>query len=135
VARACESDRTKQARACAHAVALYDARGARRFAQATRSGVERWFDGESRTWAAAIDVKRGDKALTVRAYGPGVDPENIKIEVEDGVLTISGEHDERKKQSGKNDLRRERRYGSISRSMRRICRSAPRTRGALASCR
>jgi HSP20 family molecular chaperone IbpA len=71
----------------------------------------------------------------VRADGPGVDPENSKIEVEDGVLTISGEHDERKKQSGKNDLRRERRYASISRSMRRICRSAPRTRGALASCR
>jgi HSP20 family protein len=71
----------------------------------------------------------------VRAYGPGVDPENSKIEVEDGVLTISGEHDERKKQSGKSYLRRERRYGSISRSMLRICRSARRARGAPASCR
>lgn len=78
---------------------------------------ERWFDGEGRAWAPAIDVERGDKALTVRADVPGVNPENIKIEVEDGVLTISGEHEERTEKSEKNYLRRERRYRTFSRSM------------------
>jgi HSP20 family protein len=78
---------------------------------------ERWFDGESRTWAPAIDVDRGDKALTVHADIPGVDPANVRIEVEDGVLTISGEHEERKERSEKHYLRRERRHGSFSRSM------------------
>jgi len=35
---------------------------------------ERRFDGESRTWAPAIDVERGAKALTVRADVRGVAP-------------------------------------------------------------
>jgi HSP20 family protein len=78
---------------------------------------ERWFDGEGRACAPAIDVERGDKALTVRADVPGVSPEDIKIEVDDGVLTISGEHEERSEKSEKNYLRRERRHGSFSRSM------------------
>jgi HSP20 family protein len=78
---------------------------------------ERLFDGESRTWAPAIDVERGEKAVTVRADVPGVNPDDIKIEVDDGVLTISGEHEERQETSDNDYVRRERRYGSFSRSM------------------
>ena len=34
-------------------------------------------------------------ALLLRADLPGVKPDEIKVEVEDGVLTVSGEHDEK----------------------------------------
>ena len=74
-------------------------------------------DGRERTWTPAIDVVRDDGHLVVRADLPGIKPEEVKIEVEDDILTISGEHEERTE--GKDDgyVRRERRYGSFSRSM------------------
>jgi HSP20 family protein len=53
----------------------------------------------------------------VHADVPGMKPEEVKIEVEDDVLTISGEHEERKEQKDKRYVRRERRYGSFSRSI------------------
>jgi HSP20 family protein len=48
---------------------------------------------------------------------PGSSPKKVKIEVEDDLLTISGEHTESKEEKDKNYVRRERRYGSFSRSM------------------
>ena len=53
----------------------------------------------------------------VRADIPGIKPEEVKIEVEDDILTVSGEHEERKEEKDKQYVRRERRYGSFSRSM------------------
>jgi HSP20 family protein len=46
-----------------------------------------------------------------------VKPEEVKIEVEDDILTVSGEHEEHKEEKDKHYVRRERRYGSLSRSM------------------
>ena len=45
-------------------------------------------------WAPAIDVVREDDALVLRADVPGMKPEDIKVEVEGGVLTVTGEHEE-----------------------------------------
>lgn len=73
-------------------------------------------DGE-RPWAPAIDVERDNGNLVVRADVPGIKPEEVKIEVEDDILTVSGEHEERKEEKDKRFLRRERRYGSFTRSM------------------
>ena len=78
---------------------------------------EQWFDGQDRPWTPSIDVERGKNELTVRADVPGVKPGDVKIEVQDGVLTISGEHKEQKEKKEKDYLRRERRYGSFTRSM------------------
>lgn len=47
----------------------------------------------------------------------GIKPEEVKIEIEDAILTVSGEHQESKEERNKNCVRRERRYGSFSRSM------------------
>jgi HSP20 family protein len=58
-----------------------------------------------------------DGDLVVRADIPGITPEEVKIEVENDILTVSGEHTERKEDTGKHYVRRERRYGSFSRSM------------------
>jgi HSP20 family protein len=86
-----------------------------------RSRFDRMFDeltdGRERAWTPAVDVERANGNLVVRADVPGIKPEEVKIEVEDDVLTVSGEHEERKEQKDKHFLRRERRYGSFSRSM------------------
>ena len=55
--------------------------------------------------------------MIVHADVPGFKPEQVKIEIADGVLTISGEREERKEENEKNYIRRERRYGSFSRSI------------------
>ncbi len=86
-----------------------------------RSRFDRMFeemtDGGPRPWTPAIDVERENDNLVVRADVPGIKPEEVKIEIEDDILTVSGEHEERKEQKDKHFLRRERRYGSFSRSM------------------
>lgn len=86
-----------------------------------RSQLDRMFierlDGRERAFTPAIDVVRDDGHLVLRADLPGVKPEEVKIEVEDEILTISGEHEERTDDKEKGYVRRERRYGSFSRSM------------------
>ncbi|HLY50672.1 MAG TPA: Hsp20/alpha crystallin family protein [Solirubrobacteraceae bacterium] len=85
-----------------------------------RSRFDRLFDqsdGHERVWTPAIDVVRDNGNLVVHAELPGIKPEEVKIEVEDDILTVSGEHEERTDQKDKHYIRRERRYGSFSRSM------------------
>jgi HSP20 family protein len=75
------------------------------------------FDGRERVWTPPVDVVRDNGNLVVRADIPGIKPEEVKIEVEDDILTVSGEHEEHKEEKDKHYVRRERRYGSFSRSM------------------
>lgn len=86
-----------------------------------RSRFDRMFgelaDGTERSWTPAIDVVRDGSNLVLHADIPGITPEEVNIEVEDGVLTISGEHEERTESEDKEYVRRERRYGAFSRSM------------------
>jgi HSP20 family protein len=53
-----------------------------------------WQVGRERAWTPAIDIVREDGHLVVHADLPGVKPEEVKIEVEDDILTVSGEHEE-----------------------------------------
>ena len=86
-----------------------------------RSRFDRAFDdmvgGHERTWTPTIDVERDSGNLVVRANVPGFKPEDVRIEIEDDVLTLHGEHEEQKDEEGKHFVRRERHYGSFSRSM------------------
>ncbi|HMD52411.1 MAG TPA: Hsp20/alpha crystallin family protein [Solirubrobacteraceae bacterium] len=89
-----------------------------------RTRFDRMFEelaeGRQRGWTPAVDVVRDNGNLVVRADVPGIKPEEVKIEVEDDILTVSGEHEEEKEEKdekGQHFLRRERRYGSFSRSM------------------
>lgn len=74
-------------------------------------------DGGQRGWSPSVDLVRRDDALVLRADIPGLKPEEVKIEIEDDVLTISGEHREEKEEKQEDYVRRERRFGSFSRSM------------------
>lgn len=62
-------------------------------------------------------MERKNGSLVVHADVPGIKPEEVKIEIENDILTVSGEHEESKEEKDKHFLRRERRYGSFSRSM------------------
>lgn len=75
-------------------------------------------DGErGGAWRPEIDVVEGEDAIDVRVNVPGLRPDEISVEVEADVLTISGEHTEEKEEKEQRYVRRERRYGSF---MRRI---------------
>lgn len=66
-------------------------------------------------WAPAVNVKESDKEYIVTADIPGVEAKDIKVELEDGVLTISGARSEEKKEE-KEDFRRIERFeGSFMR--------------------
>jgi len=84
-------------------------------------GDDRMFEelteGRRGQWTPAIDVIHDNSNLVLRADVPGIKAEEVKIEVEDDILTVSGEHEETKEEKDKNFLRRERRYGSFRRSM------------------
>ena len=87
-----------------------------------RSRFDRLFDelgGHAQgAWRPAIDVMRRDDTIVVRADLPGLTPDEVKIEVEDGVLMVSGEHQEDRSDSdGGRYVRRERRFGAFSRSI------------------
>lgn len=68
-------------------------------------------------WAPVMDVLTRDGDLVIRAELPGVKREDVDIALQNGVLTISGEHrvDEEEERGGYHV--RERRYGSFRRSM------------------
>ncbi len=68
-------------------------------------------------WSPSMDVVKKDDHLVLRADLPGIKPEEVKIEVEDDILTISGEHTESTEEKAEHYVRRERRYGSFCRSM------------------
>lgn len=86
-----------------------------------RSRFDRLFEelanGGERRWTPAIDVVREKDNLVIRADVPGIKPEEVDIEVENDILTVSGAHEESKEEKGKDFLRRERRSGSFTRSM------------------
>lgn len=64
-----------------------------------------------------MDVKENDSAYVVRADIPGVKKEDIKVDVDGNVVSISAEVKEEKEQKeGGRVIRSERYYGSMSRS-------------------
>jgi HSP20 family protein len=82
-----------------------------------REWLDQAFAGSGESWNPRIDVVKKEGELVLKADLPGVKPDEINVEVEDGVLTVSGEHEEKTEEKKERYLRRERRYGSFSRSM------------------
>ena len=66
-------------------------------------------------WAPAVDIKEEDDRYVIIADIPGVDPKDIDIHMEDGMLTVKGERDSEKKEEKENYKRIERVHGSFYR--------------------
>jgi HSP20 family protein len=65
-----------------------------------------------------VEEFRDDGTLVIRADLPGIDPEkDVELSVSDGMLHIHAERREEDKKEDKGYLRRELRYGSLSRTL------------------
>jgi HSP20 family protein len=74
--------------------------------------------GGLKRWSPAIDVaEEGDK-LVLRADLPGVGEDDVKVELNERTLTISGERKSSHEDRKDGYYRLERAYGSFSRSLR-----------------
>ncbi|MDE2118957.1 MAG: Hsp20/alpha crystallin family protein [Betaproteobacteria bacterium] len=69
-------------------------------------------------WAPSVDISETDAAYLVKAEIPGVKKEDVKVTIQDGMLTIQGERKQEKEEKGKKFHRIERCYGSFMRSFR-----------------
>lgn len=67
-------------------------------------------------WAPKVDISEDSKEYLVKAELPEVKKEDLKVQVEDGVLSITGERKSEKEEKGKKYHRIERSYGSFERS-------------------
>lgn len=68
-------------------------------------------------WAPAMDVLSQNGDLVVRAELPGLKQEDVDITIQNGVLTISGEHKVEQEDERGGYYMRERRRGSFRRSL------------------
>ena len=68
-------------------------------------------------FSPAMDIRETDEAYIVEADVPGIKREDVKIEVNDDVLTIKGERKVEQEENKKDYRRIERQYGSFRRSV------------------
>ncbi len=67
-------------------------------------------------WAPRVDIAETDKEFLIKAELPEVNKEDVKVDVNNGVLTLHGERKQEKEEKGKKFHRIERCYGSFTRS-------------------
>jgi HSP20 family protein len=78
-----------------------------------RVSLNRMFDGEE---FPAVNIVENDNNYEIEVAAPGMKKDDFKVEVENGILTISAEKKEEKKESKKNYTRQEYYYSSFTRS-------------------
>ena len=67
-------------------------------------------------WSPVVDIEETELNYLIRAELPGLSKKNVKVVVEDGVLTLSGERDLERKVEGKTFHHIERSHGTFTRS-------------------
>ena len=72
-----------------------------------------WTDG---VWNPSVDVTEDKDSVVVKAEMPGLNKDDIKISVQDSILTLKGEKKQEKEEKEIDYHRIERSYGSFCRS-------------------
>ena len=67
-------------------------------------------------WFPRVDILDKDEEIVIKAELPGMEKEDIKIDVRDRVLTLRGERKYDNEVNDKNYYRRERAFGKFERS-------------------
>jgi HSP20 family protein len=88
--------------------------------------INKMFDGVFRStgdedysfssWAPAVDIAEHDDEYLVKVELPGVNKDEVKLTLENNILTIRGEKKQEKETKKENYHRVERSYGSFQRS-------------------
>jgi HSP20 family protein len=88
----------------------------------TMNRLWRGFSGDDRdgmeSWAVPLDVVQEGDQIVVHASLPGVNPNDINVSLEDGVLSIRGQTQAEREDHQPNYLLHERRTGSFYRAIR-----------------
>src|SRR4249920_3360973 len=71
----------------------------------------------TRNWAPAVDVFETKDAVVLKAELPGLTAEDVDVEIDDNVLTVSGERTFKDAVEEGRFYRLERSYGRFSRSL------------------
>ncbi|GAB5604976.1 Hsp20/alpha crystallin family protein [Sideroxyarcus sp. TK5] len=69
-------------------------------------------------WSPSVDISETDDAYLIRGEIPGVKKEDVRLTVQDGMLTIQGERKMEKEEKNKKYHRVECSYGNFVRSFR-----------------
>ncbi|HJR77215.1 MAG TPA: Hsp20/alpha crystallin family protein [Nitrospiraceae bacterium] len=67
-------------------------------------------------WTPTVDISETEAEFLIKAELPDIKKDEVKVTVEDGVLTIQGERNREKEEKGKKYHRVERSYGRFIRS-------------------
>ena len=67
-------------------------------------------------WAPAVDIAETPEEFLIKAELPEVKKEDVKVTIENGVLTLQGERKQEKEEKGKKFHRIERAYGTFLRT-------------------
>jgi HSP20 family protein len=92
-----------------------------RFNELFNQTFSQFFGPESRelnksSWAPAVDIYETANNLVIKAELPGIDPKDVDVRIENGLLTVTGERKFEKDVKEGNYHRVERSYGSFVRS-------------------
>lgn len=79
----------------------------------TRAGEDAALTGN---WVPAVDVRETKDALELVVEVPGIDPKDVEISFENGVLSLKGDRHFEKASEGESYHRVERAYGTFLRS-------------------
>jgi HSP20 family protein len=74
-------------------------------------------EGATRRWIPAMDLAETDDHFVLKADLPGLGEGDVNLEVEDNVLTVSGERKAEHEDKREGYVRVERAYGSFRRSL------------------
>jgi HSP20 family protein len=73
--------------------------------------------GQARRWTPAMDLLETEDAFVLRADLPGMSEDDVSIELEDNLLTVSGERKSEHGEGREGFYRVERAFGAFSRSL------------------
>ena len=73
--------------------------------------------GALRRWVPAMDLVETEDEFVLRADLPGMSEEDVKIEIEDNLLTVAGERQAEHEDRDQGFYRLERSFGSFQRSL------------------
>ena len=72
--------------------------------------------GESGEWTPVADISETDQEYVIKAELPEVKKEDVKVTLDNGIMTIAGERKYQKEQDDASEIRIESFYGTFSRS-------------------